>query len=54
VTVEDLQSKNGTFLEGNKLDDPTPLTDGDELKLGSVSLTFRVFPLSGSTATAER
>jgi DNA-binding winged helix-turn-helix (wHTH) protein len=53
VTVEDLQSKNGTFLGGNKLDAPAPLTDGDELKLGSVSLKFRVFPLSGSTATAE-
>jgi DNA-binding winged helix-turn-helix (wHTH) protein len=53
VTVEDLESKNGTFLGGKKLDAPTPLTDGDELKLGSVSLTFRVFPLSGSTATAE-
>jgi DNA-binding winged helix-turn-helix (wHTH) protein len=53
VTVEDLQSKNGTFLGGKKLDAPTPLADGDELKLGSVSLKFRVFPLSGSTATAE-
>jgi len=54
VTVEDLQSKNGTFLGGKKLDVPTPLTDGDELKLGSVSLKFRVFPLSGSTETAEK
>ena len=54
ATVEDLQSKNGTFLGGKKLDAPTPLTDGDELKLGSVSLKFRVFPLSGSTATAEK
>jgi DNA-binding winged helix-turn-helix (wHTH) protein len=53
VTVEDLQSKNGTFLGGKKLDSPAPLTDGDELKIGSVSLTFRVFPLSGSTATAD-
>jgi len=53
VTVEDLQSKNGTFVEGKKLDAPTPLADGDELKLGSVALKFRVFPLSGSTATAE-
>jgi DNA-binding winged helix-turn-helix (wHTH) protein len=54
VTVEDLQSKNGTFLAGRKLDAPAPLADGDELKLGSVSLKFRVFPLSGSTATAEK
>jgi hypothetical protein len=53
ATVEDLQSKNGTFLGGKRLDTPTPLADGDELKLGSVALKFRVFPLSGSTATAE-
>ena len=54
VTVEDLQSKNGTFLGETRLDSPAPLTDGDELKIGSVSLTFRVFPLSGSTETAEK
>ena len=53
VTVEDLHSKNGTFLGGKKLDTPALLADGDELKLGSVSLKFRVFPLSGSTETAE-
>ena len=53
VTVEDLQSKNGTFLGGRTLDSPALLADGDELKLGSVSLKFRVFPLSGSTATAD-
>nr|ALS90406.1 FHA domain protein [uncultured bacterium] len=54
VTVEDLGSKNGTFVEGKKLEGTAPLTDGDELKLGSVSLKFRVFPLSGSTETAEK
>jgi DNA-binding winged helix-turn-helix (wHTH) protein len=53
VTVEDLQSKNGTFLGGKQLNAPALLADGDELKLGSVALKFRVFPLSGSTATAE-
>jgi hypothetical protein len=53
VTVEDLQSKNGTFVGGKKLESPALLSDGDELKLGSVALKFRVFPLSGSTATAE-
>jgi DNA-binding winged helix-turn-helix (wHTH) protein len=53
ATVEDLQSKNGTFVRGEKLGAPVPLTDGDELKLGSVAMTFRVFPLSGSTETAN-
>lgn len=52
ATVEDLQSKNGTFVRGERLGPPAPLTDGDELKLGSVAMTFRVFPLSGSTETA--
>jgi FHA domain-containing protein len=54
VMAEDLQSKNGTFLGGRKLDAPVPLSDGDELKLGSVSLKFRVFPLSGSTETSGK
>src|SRR5437660_1745802 len=43
----------GTFVGGEKLESPALLSDGDELKLGSVALKFRVFPLSGSTATAE-
>ena len=53
ATVEDLQSKNGTFVRGKKLDAAERLTDSDELKLGSVAMTFRVFPLSGSTETAK-
>lgn len=53
ATIEDLDSKNGTFLRGARLESPSVLADGDELKLGSVEMTFRVFPLSGSTATAE-
>ncbi len=52
VTVEDLGSKNGTFLRGMKLVSPSPLSDGDDLKIGSVSMKFRTFPLSGSTETA--
>ena len=52
ATVEDLQSKNGTFVRGEKLAAQAVLTDGDEVKLGSVAMTFRVFPLSGSTETA--
>jgi DNA-binding winged helix-turn-helix (wHTH) protein len=50
--VEDLQSKNGTFVRGERLNAPSSLADGDDLKIGSVAMKFRVFPLSGSTATA--
>jgi DNA-binding winged helix-turn-helix (wHTH) protein len=54
ATVEDLDSKNGTFLRGKRVTAAAPLADGDEIKLGSVPLTFRVIPEAGSTATAMR
>ncbi len=53
-TIEDLASKNGTFLRGRRLTASAPLADGDDIKLGSVPLTFRVFADARSTATASR
>ncbi|MGE5716089.1 MAG: FHA domain-containing protein [Acidobacteriota bacterium] len=52
--IEDLRSKNGTFVRGARIEAPSLIADGDEIRLGSVPLTFRVFPLSGSTETASR
>jgi DNA-binding winged helix-turn-helix (wHTH) protein len=49
--LEDLQSKNGTYLSGARIDEPVELHDGDVIRLGSASLTFRVFSAAGSTAT---
>ena len=43
VTVEDLGSKNGTFVRGARIDAVTPLADGDEAKFGSVTATFRAW-----------
>jgi DNA-binding winged helix-turn-helix (wHTH) protein len=51
ATIEDLGSKNGTYLRGERLVSPLPLTDGDEIRLGSVLVTFRRQGTSGSTAT---
>jgi len=39
--VEDLGSKNGTFLNGRRLEAPAPLEDGDQLRIGRVTLRFR-------------
>jgi DNA-binding winged helix-turn-helix (wHTH) protein len=50
-TVEDLGSKNGTFVHGRQITRPQPLADGDQIRLGSVVVTFRVPPPPGSTAT---
>ncbi len=50
LMLEDLGSKNGTRLNGRRLDAPAKLADGDEIRLGSVTLVFRATP-SGSTQT---
>jgi DNA-binding winged helix-turn-helix (wHTH) protein len=41
ATIEDLQSRNGTWLEGERIDSVRPLADGDEIRLGRVPATFR-------------
>jgi DNA-binding winged helix-turn-helix (wHTH) protein len=44
ATLEDLGSKNGTFLRGERVTSRSPLADGDEILLGRVPMTFRVLP----------
>ncbi len=40
--IEDLQSRNGTFVNGEKVDSKRLLTDGDLIRLGKVIMTFNV------------
>jgi DNA-binding winged helix-turn-helix (wHTH) protein len=51
ATLEDLGSKNGTFLQNTKVESVVPLSDGDKLKVGSIALTIRIFPVPESTKT---
>jgi DNA-binding winged helix-turn-helix (wHTH) protein len=51
ATVEDLGSKNGTFVRGERVKAPHRLADGDQIRLGSVIVTFRIPPPVGSTHT---
>jgi DNA-binding winged helix-turn-helix (wHTH) protein len=53
ATIEDLQSKNGTFLEGKPVTAPTELRDGSVLEVGSVKMVFREFSAL-STTTLHR
>jgi len=39
--LTDLESTNGTFVAGKRIMEATPLTDGDAIKVGSVTLKFR-------------
>jgi DNA-binding winged helix-turn-helix (wHTH) protein len=52
ATLEDLGSKNGTLLNDRRVGKAQPLADGDKLRVGSVSLTFRILPSAASTQTA--
>lgn len=49
--IEDLGSKNGTFVGGERLDAPRALADGDVIGVGSVKLTLRIFQTPRSTKT---
>jgi len=41
ATVEDLGSKNGTYVRGERIATPVLLNDGDEVRVGSVMMQFR-------------
>jgi hypothetical protein len=52
TTVEDLGSKNGTFVRGMRITMRHALADGDQIRFGSVVVTFRIPPPVGSTESA--
>ena len=52
AVLEDLDSKNGTYLRGKRIEAPRKLADEDEVTIGPASMIFRVFKQTASTATA--
>jgi DNA-binding winged helix-turn-helix (wHTH) protein len=57
ATIEDVDSRNGTFLDGRRVDAPVELHDGAIIGLGPVTLVFGVLsspastrPMTGSVA----
>lgn len=50
--IEDLGSKNGIYVAGSAVTTPRRLADGDQIRLGSVVVTFRIPSLSAVTDTA--
>jgi DNA-binding winged helix-turn-helix (wHTH) protein len=51
VTIADLSSKNGTFVNGVRITEPVPLPTDAEIGLGPVSLRFCMLPDAASTQT---
>lgn len=52
AVIEDLNSTNGTFVEGRRVATPVTLVDGDVIRIGDARLTFRTS--SSVTAPTRR
>ncbi len=47
ATIEDLDSTNGTFVDGRRVRRPVPLRDGQSIRIGEATLTFRAWSAAG-------
>ena len=53
ATLEDLGSKNGTRLKGQRIESACPLADGDEIGVGKARLVFEAASSRSATQTAS-
>ena len=52
ATLEDLGSKNGTYVRGRRVEKRIPLADGDDIRIGPSTMVFRA--VSPPTTVIER
>jgi FHA domain/Transcriptional regulatory protein, C terminal len=53
ATLDDLGSKNGTDLNGKRITTSHRMSDGDEIRLGAIVLTFRISSPTTPTETVD-
>jgi pSer/pThr/pTyr-binding forkhead associated (FHA) protein len=51
VTVVDLESKNGTYVRGERIQSAVAVADGDEIRIGPAAFTLRVVSAAAPTQT---
>lgn len=51
AVVEDLGSKNGTMVNGQRVVEPVVLKDSDQIDVGSLTMTYRIMDSGSSTIT---
>jgi DNA-binding winged helix-turn-helix (wHTH) protein len=51
ATLDDLGSKNGTYVRGQRVSSRVALVDGDRIRIGAFEITFRSLSGEGSTET---
>lgn len=54
ATIEDLQSTNGTFRDGVRIQGPAALADGSVVELGSVRLVYRQISTTPTISSPSR
>lgn len=54
VMIEDLKSRNGTFVTGRRIDSPTEIHHGAIIGLGPITVTFRRLSSPASTRPFRR
>jgi DNA-binding winged helix-turn-helix (wHTH) protein len=54
VTIEDLGSHNGTSVNGERIEGPRSLVDGDEIEIGPARLVLHLAAADSATLTAAR
>ena len=54
ATLEDLESRNGTFLSGRRIDSPIDIHHGAIIGLGPITVTFRMLSGPASTKPVRR
>ena len=54
TTIEDLGSKNGTEVNGERITRPVTLKDSDQIQVGSLTMTYRISDTLPSTLTRRR
>lgn len=54
ATVEDLGSKNGTYVDGRRVNETTRLADGSQVRVGPVTMVYRLVRALPSTVTERQ
>lgn len=53
AVIEDLGSKNGTYVNDRRVESPTPVIDGDQVRIGALLFTFRRSQGASTTETVS-
>ena len=53
AVVEDLGSSNGTFVNGERVEDPSRAAEGDEIRIGDSVLEVRIGPTETQTLPGD-